>query len=221
MRSSAYTQLAQDSGEDTSVPEPGPQPYYGEGPFDPPSSDDEAQILLEKEDAEGRETPSRPRLSPLRILLILIASLVVLSALIGIYAAWAYQGTGRSRARHRAHITMDHVFNGTFSAKQEQITWVPEGMCTFLSRRKRIDRSPVAGDGVFSIQQNGEVKLVDLKANSTRTLVSQRDVHGEHGREFFWSRWKLSPDMRYMLVKTDYRKVSMFPSLDSIALLMT
>lgn len=34
------------------------------------------------------------------------------------------------------------------------------------------------------------------------------DSPQEHGRRLYWSSWRLSPDMKYMLVKADTRKVS-------------
>lgn len=34
----------------------------------------------------------------------------------------------------------------------------------------------IAGDGVFSIRDDGFIKLVDLKTNSTRNLVSTKDI---------------------------------------------
>jgi hypothetical protein len=34
----------------------------------------------------------------------------------------------------------------------------------------------IAGDGVFSISQDGYIKLVDLKTNTTTNLVAAKDV---------------------------------------------
>ncbi|EGO22671.1 hypothetical protein SERLADRAFT_350525 [Serpula lacrymans var. lacrymans S7.9] len=84
---------------------------------------------------------------------------------------------------------MDHVFNGTFAASSQNLNWVPE-----------------AGDGVFSIFQNAAVKLVDLKTNTTTTLVTMKDVKDENGQYIYWSSWKLSADMKYMLIKADHLK---------------
>ncbi|KAI0065509.1 hypothetical protein BV25DRAFT_1798631 [Artomyces pyxidatus] len=84
---------------------------------------------------------------------------------------------------------MDHVFNGTFSYDRQSLSWVPE-----------------AGDGVFSVYQDGYIKLVDLKTNTTTNLVFMASVKDERGRRLTWSSWKLSPDMKYMLIKADYLK---------------
>jgi len=34
----------------------------------------------------------------------------------------------------------------------------------------------VAGDGVFSMEENGRIVLVDLKTNTTRPLISTTDI---------------------------------------------
>ncbi|KAI0954671.1 hypothetical protein AcW1_006484 [Taiwanofungus camphoratus] len=180
-----------------------PEVYYGEGPFDPASSDEEADVLLEK---SGRISPgsaertsnslqeddhivrSRRRPSSLRFLVISLISLICMATVIGIFAARSYTGTP-FRIHGTRHITMDHVFNGTFSAQRQSILWVPE-----------------AGDGVFATSQNGYIVLVDLEHNSTKNLVAVADVKDEHGRQLYWSDWKLSSDMRYMMVKADYIK---------------
>ena len=60
---SQYEPLGQDAPDDyfhaesytrvnTAFP-PKPETYYGEGPFDPPSSDDESEVLLEKNISRG------------------------------------------------------------------------------------------------------------------------------------------------------------------------
>ncbi|KAJ8455895.1 hypothetical protein ONZ45_g18849 [Pleurotus djamor] len=185
-----------------------PAIYYGEGSFDPPSSDDEAETLLEKEghgqtdEVEagtfGLSSGQRDRLAgkarlsirptAIRYLTIALVSLVGLSALIGIFAARSYTGSAYHTAGAQK-ITMDHVFNGTFYAQSQSLRWVPE-----------------AGDGVFSIDLDGQILLVDLKTNSTRTLVDNKDVKDEHNQAIYWSSWKLSPDMKYLLVKTDHKK---------------
>src|SRR5271154_797980 len=112
-----------------------PQTYYGEGPFDAPSSEDENEALLDKRnpgDTEGATNElvdGRPGYfsSPLRILLLLLASLVVLSGLIGAYAAWTYRGLTFKTSRHELPLTMDHIFNGAFHPRRESLAWVPEG----------------------------------------------------------------------------------------------
>lgn len=84
----------------------------------------------------------------------------------------------------------------------------------------------LAGDGVFSVSDGAFISLVDLKSNTTTNLISTLDVkdvsnsiHGtdsrrfsiypqESGKPLFIQEWKLSDDLKYLLVKTDYRKVS-------------
>ncbi|KAJ6624869.1 dipeptidyl peptidase IV N-terminal region-domain-containing protein [Mycena sp. CBHHK59/15] len=85
---------------------------------------------------------------------------------------------------------MDHVFNGTFTADRRSLSWVPE-----------------AGDGVFSIWEDGYIKLVDLKTNTTTNLVYTFDVKDPNGFPVTWASWKLSPDMQYILVKSDHKKL--------------
>ncbi|KAF9814328.1 hypothetical protein IEO21_05171 [Rhodonia placenta] len=186
-----------------------PETYYGEGTFDPPSSDEEADELLEK---GGRESPEQAERAGMRSAMVdggtllvgirkarrpaslcflvgSLVTLVTLAAVIGIFAARSYTGTP-FRIHGTKHITMDHVFNGTFSARREGILWVPE-----------------AGDGVFATQMDGHLTLVDLKSNLTKKLVDFSDLKDEHGRRLYHSSWKLSADMRYMLLKADTVKL--------------
>ncbi|KDR80915.1 hypothetical protein GALMADRAFT_241446 [Galerina marginata CBS 339.88] len=194
-----------------------PQVYYGEGPFDPPSSDDEDDLVVrrgsEDEDLEnisllnvdktGPSSPGRaergepsPRRHPeaerqrssVRILAIALISLVVLAAIIGVVAGFAYSGTSYLTPGRR-RITMDHVFNGTFYAAQPDLNWIAE-----------------AGDGVFSLSEGGYIKLVDLKSNTTTNLIRNDDVKDDQGNPLAIREWKLSDDMKYLLVKADYRK---------------
>jgi dipeptidyl aminopeptidase len=178
-----------------------PEVYYGDGPFDPPSSDEEDETLLDKDEPSspgfaeegsfgdsGSRIKSRQRPASLRALIISLVALVTLAGIIGIIAAHTYKGTNY-RLPGATRITMDHVFNGTFSPDRQSLHWVPE-----------------AGDGVFSIFQGGVISLVDLKTNSTRALLKTEDVKDEHGRKLQWSDWKLSADMKYVLVKADRQK---------------
>ncbi|PPQ68381.1 hypothetical protein CVT25_007919 [Psilocybe cyanescens] len=194
-----------------------PQTYYGEGPFDPPSSDDEDDIIVrrgsEDDDAESlsllhvsKSLPSSPgraergdasprrsatfekKHSSVRLLAIILISLVSLAALIGVIAGFAYSGKSYITPGRR-RITMDHIFNGTFWPRQPELNWVAE-----------------AGDGVFSLSEGGYIKLVDLKSNTTTNLIRTADVKDEHGTSLWIRNWKLSDDMKYLLVKTDYRK---------------
>ena len=58
-----------------------------------------------------------------------------------------------------SRITMDHLFNGTFSPERVSLHWVPE-----------------AGDGVFSSVSGGAIKLVDLKTQHSQDLVNLVDI---------------------------------------------
>jgi dipeptidyl aminopeptidase B len=70
---------------------------------------------------------------------------------------------------------MDHLYNGTFYAQHKSLHWVPEGVCILVPYTIWTDFG-VAGDGVFSFQSEGWIKLVDLKTNTTTNLVYQHDV---------------------------------------------
>jgi hypothetical protein len=81
-----------------------------------------------------------------------------------------------------------------------------------------------AGDGVFSVDNSGEILLVDLKTNTTTSLVKRASVKDvsmtcrnlvlwdahplqEHGRPLYWDQWKLSPDAKYLMFQADKLKV--------------
>ena len=89
-------------------------------------------------------------------------------------AAFSYTGTSY-RVRGTKHITMDHIFNGTFGAQSQTLRWVPEGglLSSLLLILLTHDS---AGDGVFATTIDGHIALVDLKTNSTRNLVSMGDI---------------------------------------------
>lgn len=170
------------SSSSTARPPPlRPATYYdADQPFSAPSSpsedghheldggDDEDDTLLGHEkvppspgfaERGGLSRPTPPsRFVSLRFLAITIGSLLGLSVVIGFFAASTYGGT-LYRAPGSERITMDHVFNGTFSADRGGIEWVKE-----------------AGDGVFSRLEGGKIKLVDLKSNTTRELLSTMDI---------------------------------------------
>ncbi|KAI0071164.1 dipeptidyl aminopeptidase [Panus rudis PR-1116 ss-1] len=183
-----------------------PPTYYGEGPFDPPSSDDEEDTLFEKPIGArgGRDVAAgdmdmeddvglvigggRKRPSSLKCLVISLGALVGIAAFIGIIAAFSYTGTSY-RIRGTLHITMDHIYNGTFLPTAHSVRWVPE-----------------AGDGVFAITQNGHISLVDLKSNTTKQLVSVNDIKDVNGSVIGHGSWELSSDMKYMLIQANRKK---------------
>ncbi|KAI0339697.1 dipeptidyl aminopeptidase [Trametopsis cervina] len=207
MPATEYEPLAQDGYEDTEAKyapqQPRPAIYYGEGEFDPPSSDDEGDSFLEKAKAEdpegdldalqddgelviGGKNHRRP--SSLRCLVFSLVALVTMATVIGIFAAISYRGNS-FQVHGTQRLTMDHIFNGTFSPDSNDVRWVPE-----------------AGDGVYATSEAGRIKLVDLKSNKTTELVSMTNVTDSNGFPLPWSGWELSSDMKYILVKANYRK---------------
>jgi dipeptidyl aminopeptidase len=59
---------------------------------------------------------------------------------------------------------------------------------------------------VYSILAEGHIKLVDLGTNTTKNLLALADVTDEHGAPLSFASWRLSADMRHVLVKADVRK---------------
>ncbi|KAI0091440.1 dipeptidyl aminopeptidase [Irpex rosettiformis] len=177
--------------------------YYGEGEFDPPSSDDEEETFLEKHKVEDTERDgaameedgdliiggkNHRRPSSLRCLIFSLLALVTMAAVIGIFAAFSYRGTSY-QVHGSEHLTMDHVFNGTFSANSNSVRWVAE-----------------AGDGVYATNEGGRIKLVDLKSDNTTDLVALTDIRDSNGVPLGFDSWELSSDMKYLLVKANHMK---------------
>lgn len=71
----------------------------------------------------------RPRKRSKKTLAILIG-ILVFAAGIGALSAFAYAGPAYSAVKGNRHMTMDHIFNGTFSPNAKRIDWVKEGMFT-------------------------------------------------------------------------------------------
>ena len=65
--------------------------------------------------------------SSVRWLLISLVGLVSFAAVIGVFAGLSYKET-KHIVRGNEQITMDHIFNGTFSAERASLNWVPEGV---------------------------------------------------------------------------------------------
>ncbi|KIY67818.1 dipeptidyl aminopeptidase [Cylindrobasidium torrendii FP15055 ss-10] len=196
--SSAET-LDDDDATITSSRPPRRTVYYNDGPFDAPSSEDEDEVpFLDKSQSMGEaergfgqtshreQRPAKP--SSVRFLVITLCALVALATVIGVFAARSYVGTVyRLPGYHK--ITMDDIFNGTFRSEYHSIEWVAE-----------------AGDGVFSIETGDAIQLVDLKTNETRTLVNTTDMTNDSGSKLEYHSWSLSADMKYLLLKADYKK---------------
>ena len=77
-------------------------------------------------------TPVKKRPASLKYLIISLVSLIVIAIVIGIFAARSYTGTP-FRVQGVQHLTMDHIFNGTFGVRRSDILWVPEGEFPFHS----------------------------------------------------------------------------------------
>lgn len=89
-------------------------------------------------------------------------------------------------------MTLDSVFDGTFTPKYHSTSWVRE-----------------AEDGTFSTTNGiGDIVLASvLEANSTRVLVSQADVIDPYtNKPISWDWWRLSPDGKFVLFRSDTRK---------------
>ncbi|KAG6381795.1 dipeptidyl aminopeptidase [Boletus reticuloceps] len=179
-----------------------PPVYYGDGSFDPPSSEEGDEDRFQDKYERGVLDPdgfsdSEPG-NGLRVggttdcsevSCILSGIISILSACIGVFAATnLYYGKPYHASRERK-VALDHIFNGTFSKHVQALHWVPE-----------------AGDGVFSTRQNEQIQLVDLKTNTTTSLVSFADIRDENGQVIYSTSWKLSPDMKYILVKANHHK---------------
>ncbi len=90
-----------------------------------------------------------------------------------------------------------------------------------------------AGDGVFSRLEGSYIKLIDLKSNNTTNLISVLDVKDvnidflckymglnrllqEEGRQLPIYDWKLSDDMKHVLIKGSHKKVCFKYRIDSL-----
>ncbi|KAE8542158.1 hypothetical protein D1P53_001641 [Cryptococcus gattii VGV] len=146
---------------------------------DPPYSDDE----------QGYDVPrTRPRTKSRKILAVLVA-IITFAGIIGVLAASGYSVPSFSSKGGTKHITMDHVFNGTFNAYSKQIDWVKQ-----------------AEDGTFShIDKQGNIVLNTVRNMTTDTLlVNASLVLDLEGNQLHWTGWALSADMQYVLFKTDH-----------------
>lgn len=70
---------------------------------------------------------AKKRPASVKFLVISLVSLVSIAIIIGIFAARSYTGTAFRIQQGVQHLTMDHMFNGTFSAQSKSVLWVPEG----------------------------------------------------------------------------------------------
>ena len=75
----------------------------------------------------------RPRKRSKRVLAALIGVLV-LAGLIGAFAGTVYSVPNHLVKSGTKHISMDHIFNGTFAVTTKTLNWVKEGQSTFPIR---------------------------------------------------------------------------------------
>ncbi|WVO24964.1 uncharacterized protein IAS62_006346 [Cryptococcus decagattii] len=135
------------------------------------------------------ESPT-PRKKSRKILALLVA-IITFAGFIGVLAASGYSVPSfPSNGSGTRHISMDHIFNGTFNAYSKQIDWVKQ-----------------AQDGTFSHidkQHNIVLSTVRNLTTDTRLLVNASLVLDLDGNKLDWTAWSLSADMQYVLFKTDH-----------------
>ncbi|KAL1407636.1 Dipeptidyl peptidase 4 [Vanrija albida] len=134
----------------------------------------------------------RPRKKSRKILAVLIF-IVIGAAAIGILAASGYSTPSYMVKNGNRHITMDHVFNGTFSPHFKHLAWVKE-----------------AADGTYSeidAATNNIVLGTVGAENKTRILVAADDVTDPAtGEKLHWDGWQLSADAKYVLFRANTKK---------------
>ncbi|OXG26368.1 dipeptidyl aminopeptidase [Cryptococcus neoformans Bt15] len=160
---------------------------------DDPTIEQGINAYPDDDDGEGYTVESsrtRPRSKSRKILAILVA-IIAFAGTIGVLAASGYSVPSFSSKGGTRHITMDHVFNGTFNAYSKQVDWVKE-----------------AEDGTFShINKEGNIVLNTVRNMTTDTLlVNASLVLDLEGNQLRWTGWALSADMQYVLFKTDHLK---------------
>ncbi|WWC64025.1 uncharacterized protein I303_106631 [Kwoniella dejecticola CBS 10117] len=157
---------------------------------DDPRMEDEAGDGDEQGYAVEPPQRLRTRQKSRKILASLIA-ILAFAAVIGGLAASGYSAPTFGLKSGNQRITMDHVFNGTFSAWSKDLDWVKE-----------------AADGTFShFNKDNNIVLTDVHNMTEETLlVDSNKVLDLHGNKLHWQSWALSADMEYVLFKTDLVK---------------
>lgn len=132
----------------------------------------------------------------------MLIAIIGVAATIGVLAGWGYSAPNYAGKGGNKHITMDHIFNGTFRVDSISIDWVKEG--------ELFTRSPliIAPDGTYSIVDQNRNILLKTVRNDTdpKVLVEASKVTKENGDQLDWSSWALSADMEYVLFQADYKK---------------
>lgn len=131
----------------------------------------------------------RPRKKSKKILAVLIA-IVAFAGVIGALSAWTYSAPSYSAKSGNRHITMDHIFNGTFGYRSRSIEWVKG-----------------AADGTFVHVDQGNIVLGTAESWNTSSLfVDTSKVLDDKGNRLQWDGYKISPDMEYVLFRSNYQK---------------
>ena len=92
---------------------------------------------------------------------VLLVSILCGSAIIGVIAALTYEHS--SSTRSLLPLTIDNLFNGTFTPYKSLVKWVNVANST---------------NGVYGINDDDAIVLVDLTSATNRTLVEHKDVLG-------------------------------------------
>jgi dipeptidyl aminopeptidase len=62
-----------------------------------------------------------------RAFIVALAGILLLAGAVGILAAGSFSAPAFNKKGGKKHITMDHIFNGTFAPKTKAVAWVKEG----------------------------------------------------------------------------------------------
>ncbi|KAL7423958.1 Dipeptidyl peptidase 4 [Cryptotrichosporon argae] len=161
-------------------------------PFDKEDTRFDADARMEDGDDEQGYVVEPNRLRPRRKsrgIFVVLVGVIGFAAAIGLLAAGGYSVPSFVAKSGNRHMTLDHVFNGTFNARSQSIDWVRE-----------------AEDGTYSrIDEHGNIVLATVSnPNTTRVLVDTSVVIDDQGARLQWLGWRLSADMDYVLFRTDY-----------------
>jgi dipeptidyl aminopeptidase len=90
--------------------------------------DDDDEVIAQQGYSYARQSKrSRPR-QP-KVFIFILCCILLAATAIGILAGHGFNAplTTYSRKGGARHLTMDHIFNGTFAPSMENIAWVKEG----------------------------------------------------------------------------------------------
>lgn len=147
------------------------------------------------------------------------------------FGSRVFAGQHTFRGKGLKPITIDHVANGTFAVDRKYLNWMAEGPPLRVGTCGKVadthDRA--AGDGVYSYYtSDGSIILEDVATETTRVLVKGEDIldvrwaladssapllgGSSHlqsdGEPLKWDGFKVSADLKYILLQVDYEKVA-------------